>query len=126
MGNPAIWWPGVAAVPVLAGLALARRDRVAAWILAALACSWLPWAFSARKLVFIYHFLPASPFLALGLVHCLARLVERFPRTRPVAMALTSIAVLAFACFLPLLTGLPVPRAYAEALRWLKTWIFFA
>jgi dolichyl-phosphate-mannose--protein O-mannosyl transferase len=126
MGNPAIWWAGAAAVPALAGLALARRDRVAALILAALACSWLPWAFSARKLVFIYHFLPASPVLILGLVHCLARLVERFPRTRPVAMALTSIAVLAFAFFLPLLTGLPVPRAYAGALQWLSTWIFFA
>ncbi len=37
-----------------------------------------------------------------------------------------SVAVLLFALFLPLLTGIPVPRAYAEALQWLKTWIFFA
>jgi len=126
MGNPAVWWAGVAAAPALTALALVRRDRIAAWILAALLCSWLPWAFASRRLTFIYHFLPASPFLALGLAHCLDRLVDRFPRARAVAVALAATSIAVLALFLPLLTGIPVPRAYAEALRWLKTWIFFA
>lgn len=126
MGNPAVWWAGVAAAPALAALALVRRDRIAAWILAALLCSWLPWALASRRLTFIYHFLPASPFLALGLVRCLARLVDRFPRARAVPILLASASIVVFALFLPLLAGMPVPRGYAEALRWLKTWIFFA
>jgi dolichyl-phosphate-mannose--protein O-mannosyl transferase len=126
MGNPATWWLGTLAMPAVAGIALARRDRVAAWILAALAASWLPWAFAARRLTFIYHFLPAAPFLILGLVRCFERLADRFPRTRPAAIAFAFVAALVFALFLPLLTGTPVPRAYAEALRWLSTWIFFA
>jgi dolichyl-phosphate-mannose--protein O-mannosyl transferase len=126
MGNPAIWWTGALAVPAVAAIGILKRDRAAAWILVALLASWLPWAVSARSLTFIYHFLPATPFLVLGLVYCFARLAERFPRTRPVAIGFVSIAVLLFALFLPLLTGMPVPRAYAEALRWLKTWIFFA
>jgi dolichyl-phosphate-mannose-protein mannosyltransferase len=126
MGNPAIWWSGTLATPAVAAIALARRDRAAAWILAALLCSWLPWAFAARRLTFIYHFLPATPFLVLGLVRCFERLADRFPRTRPAAIAFASVTVLVFALFLPLLTGMPVPRGYAEALRWLNTWIFFA
>ena len=125
MGNPAVWWPGALALPALAALALVRRDRVAAWILVGLLAAWLPWAFAARRLTFIYHFLPATPFLALALAHGFARLADRFPRTRPAGIALASVAVLLFALFLPLLTGMPVPRPYAEALRWLETWIFF-
>ncbi len=90
-------------------------------------CSWLPWAFSARKLTFIYHFLPASPFLVLGLVHCLERLVEPLPRGQARARSRWPRSRWPRSrFFLPLLTGLPVPRAYAEALRWLSTWIFFA
>ena len=126
MGNPATWWLGTLALPAVAAIAAARRDRVAAWILVALAAAWLPWAFAARRLTFIYHFLPATPFLILGLVRCFERLADRFPRTRPAAIAFASVAALVFALFLPLLTGTPVPRAYAEALRWLSTWIFFA
>ena len=126
MGNPATWWLGTLAIPAVASIAAARRDRVAAWILVALLCSWLPWAFAARRLTFIYHFLPATPFLVLGLVRCFERLADRFPRTRPAAIAFASVAALVFALFLPLLTGMPVPRAYVEALRWLNTWIFSA
>jgi dolichyl-phosphate-mannose-protein mannosyltransferase len=125
MGNPVVWWSGLAAVPVLAASAFLRRDRVSAWLLVAFLCSWLPWALSARKLTFIYHFLPATPFLALGLAHGVHLLVERFPRARPVPIVIAAAAAAAFALFLPLLTGMPVPRAYAEALRWLSTWIFF-
>jgi dolichyl-phosphate-mannose--protein O-mannosyl transferase len=125
MGNPAIWWLGTLAVPGLAALALIRRDRIAAWILVALASAWLPWALAARRLTFIYHFLPATPFLTLGLVHGLLRLIDRIPRLKPAGIAIASVTVLLFALFLPMLTGVPVPRAYAEALRWLSTWIFF-
>ena len=126
MGNPAIWWAGTLAVPAVAAIGVLKRDRSAAWILVALLSSWIPWALAARRLTFIYHFLPATPFLIIGLVYCFARLAERFPRTRPAGIALVSVAALLFVLFLPLLTGMPVLRTYAEALQWLKTWIFFA
>lgn len=126
MGNPATWWVGAAAVPAVAVIGILKRDRIASWILVALACSWLPWAFSARTLTFIYHFLPVVPFLVLGLVYSVGNMVERFPRARPVAVAFAAVPIIVFAVFLPLLTGIPVPRVYAEALRWLSTWIFFA
>jgi len=126
MGNPAIWWSGILALPILAALALVRRDRAAGWILVAFVASWLPWALAARRLTFIYHFLPATPYLILCLVRCVQRLAERFPRTRAAGIALAAVAAMLFALYLPLLTAIPVPRAYAEALQWLKTWIFFA
>lgn len=124
MGNPAVWWPGLAAVAALAALALIRRDRAAAVILLGLAAAWLPWAFMARKLTFLYHFLPASPFLALGLAYAIGRLVERVPHAWPVPVTVAAAAVVTFGLFLPLLTGIPVPRAYVDALRWLPTWVF--
>jgi dolichyl-phosphate-mannose-protein mannosyltransferase len=126
MGNPAVFWAGTLALPALSALALARRDRIAAWILVAWLSAWLPWAIAARRLMFIYHYLPAAPFMVLGLAHCLGRLVDRFPRFKPAGIAVGAVAVVLFALFVPLLTGISVPRAYAEALRWLRTWIFFA
>jgi len=126
MGNSAIWWSGTLALPIVAALALARRDRAAGWTLVAFVASWLPWVFAARRLTFIYHFLPATPYLILGLVRCVQRLAERFPRTRGAGIALAAVAALGFTLYLPLLTGIPVSRAYAEAMQWLKTWIFFA
>jgi dolichyl-phosphate-mannose-protein mannosyltransferase len=126
MGNPAVFWAGTAAIPAAALLAIARRDRAAAWILAAFLTAWLPWAVASRSLTFIYHFLPASPFMILALALCLGRLAERFPRLRAAVLVYAGAVVVLFALFLPLLAGIPVRRGYAEALQWLGTWIFVA
>jgi dolichyl-phosphate-mannose--protein O-mannosyl transferase len=125
MGNPGVWWAGTLAVPAAAVLAVLKRDRTAAWILVAFLCSYLPWAIGVRGLTFIYHFLPAVPFMILALAYCLGRLVERFPLTRLAVIAYLVTVALIFALFLPLLSGIPVPRAYAQAMQWLGSWIFF-
>ena len=146
LGNPAAWWGGGLALLGLAGGGIRRaaaalrrpggaRGALPALraagaspvlvILAGFLTQFLPWALAPRKLTFIYHYLPCVPFLALALAWALDRLPVSAPRRRLALWGAVGTAALLFAAFLPLLTGLPVPRSYAAALRWLPTWIFY-
>jgi dolichyl-phosphate-mannose-protein mannosyltransferase len=92
LGNPAVWWPGAAALPALAAVALAdlarpqavrvrpqadrirrQADPAAAFILLAFLGQYLPWVVAPRRLVFIYHFYTCVPFLILALVYVAGR-----------------------------------------------------
>ncbi len=131
LGNPAVWWPGAAALPVLAGLALAdlrrRQGDPSAWfILLAFLGQYLPWAIAPRRLVFIYHFYTSVPFLILALVYVVGRWAETRPRGLPAAARLwPAVPVALFALFYPLLAGVPVGPLWARLLKWFGTWIFY-
>jgi len=125
MGNPAVWWVGGGAVAASAVVGWWLRDRRAAFVLTAFLAQYLPWLFSARSLLFIYHFFPAVPFMILSVTYLSRLLVERFARARGVLIAHVGAAAVLFALFLPLLTGPAVPRAYAETLHWFSSWVFF-
>ncbi len=131
LGNPAVWWPGAAALPVLGGVALAdllqRRVDPAAWIiLLAFLGQYLPWVVAPRRLVFIYHFYTCVPFLILALVYVAGRWAESRPRGLPAAARLwPAVAAGMFILFYPLLAGVPVGPVWARLLRWFGTWIFY-
>jgi dolichyl-phosphate-mannose--protein O-mannosyl transferase len=131
LGNPAVWWPGAAAVLALASTTLAdlrRRqvDSAALFILLAFLGQYLPWVIAPRRLVFIYHFFTAVPFLVLALVRLAARWAEACPRGLAAGARLW-LAVVAglFVLFYPLLAGLPVSLAWMRLMRWFGTWVFY-
>ena len=111
------------------------RSRTAWFILAGFLAQYLPWAIAPRRLTFIYHYLPCVPFLALAAGYAFDRWLAhaapgpreagRLPAPLLALWASVVLAALLFALYLPLLTGLVVPRSYAGALRWLKTWVFY-
>jgi dolichyl-phosphate-mannose-protein mannosyltransferase len=64
LGNPALWWVGLALLPLLVAGAV-RRDGRSSVPLAFLAAQYLPWLVVARP-VFSFYAVPMVPFLAAG------------------------------------------------------------
>jgi dolichyl-phosphate-mannose--protein O-mannosyl transferase len=89
IGNPAIAWASVVAVPYLAFAWWRLRDWAAGFLLVAFLGQWLPW-FAVSRPQFSFYLLPMTPFLALAVAYLLwklseARIVVRDPETRAVA-----------------------------------------
>ena len=120
--NPVLCWGGLMSLPVLGWMAIARRDRRAAFLLVGYFAELLPWVLIPR-LTFAYHYFPSALFLVLFLSYTMALLRENRPDWRTPALALTGGSALLFILFFPVLNGLEVRTDIAEALlRWLPTW----
>ena len=124
-GNPLFWWTGLGAMAAMAVKGI-RGDRMAWFILAGYLSCLLPWV-TVERCAFIYHYFPATVFLALALGRCLRdcqrRSLTRRDYTGPI---LASGCALLFALFYPALSGLTYTTAYGNAvLRWfLGYWPF--
>jgi dolichyl-phosphate-mannose-protein mannosyltransferase len=75
IGNPAIAWASVIAVPYLALAWFRMRDWRGGLLLLAFLGQWLPW-FLVDRPQFSFYLLPMSPFLALGVAYLLWKLSE--------------------------------------------------
>lgn len=122
MGNPAVWWSGlIALIALLLMCAWSRRAR-RSWliVLIGFASQFLPWVLVPRS-TFIYHYFASVPFIIL----CTALALGRIRRKNPAAYQwsaslLLMLALILFAAFYPLESGLPVAKSYAKYLRWFK------
>ena len=117
-GNPLFWWTGLGAMAAMAVKGI-RGDRMAWFILAGYLSCLLPWV-TVQRCAFIYHYFPATVFLALALGRCLRdcqrRSLTRRDRTGPV---LAACCALLFILFYPPLSGMTYSGAYGNALlRW--------
>jgi dolichyl-phosphate-mannose--protein O-mannosyl transferase len=124
MGNPAIWWAGIAAF----GFSLYSLLRRKAWIMlvpiVAFLSLYIPWTLVPR-LTFLYHYFPMVPFLILFLVYSLKTITERYKHGHTVSVAYLIVAGLLFAMFYPVLSGMVVSKEYVNfGLRWFQSWIF--
>ena len=124
-GNPLFWWTGLGAMAAMVAKGI-RGDRMAWFILAGYLSCLLPWV-TVERCAFIYHYFPATVFLALALGRCLRdcqrRSLTRRDYTGPI---LASGCGILFALFYPALSGLTYTTAYGNAvLRWfLGYWPF--
>ncbi|MGH7611114.1 MAG: phospholipid carrier-dependent glycosyltransferase [Candidatus Dormibacteria bacterium] len=134
LGNPAIFWLGLAALACCLYLTARRRDRLAAFILLGFLFDWLVlWSWPSR-ILFFYEILEALPFTCLALAYCCTRLATiraavQLGRVRlgpyslaPLAGATTLAVILAFAYFYPLWTGAPIPSNDFFQHIWLSGW----
>ena len=122
MGNPAVWWFGLAAlIYIFARLCLDRRaHRSHMMTVIGFASQFLPWVLVPRS-TFIYHYFASVPFIIIASALALEELRKVSPRAyKAVATALLVAAAALFAAFYPLESGLPCPREYARHLRWFK------
>ncbi|MEO5359597.1 MAG: phospholipid carrier-dependent glycosyltransferase [Nitrospirota bacterium] len=127
MGNPAVWWLGIAAVAVVLGAALAgkRADAGVLVIITGLCAQYLPWA-AVPRLTFIYHFYASVPFVIFCITYVIKWLEERKNGMRWLTYGYITVTVLLFTAFYPILTGIPVSKAYVKAaLRWFDGWTFY-
>ena len=119
LGNPLIFWTGIIAVSYVIGKFLEERKKGYFLILIGYFIFWLPWIFTPR-LMFLYHYLPALPFLAICLGISLAAIYGTKFKFLSVIILLIFIA--AFFYFYPITSGVPIDPASIDKYMWLKTW----
>ena len=122
--NPLLCWGGLMSLFVLLYMAVARRDKKAAFLLVTYGAQLLPWVFITRT-TFEYHYFPCAVFLTLCLGYVFALMCENDRRARPIMLAMTGISVVLFVVFYPALSGKPVNNFNATSyMKWLPTWPF--
>lgn len=131
LGNPALWWSAVVAVPYLLIEWAGRRDWRAGAILCGFAAAWVPWLvlFNGRT-VFQFYAVVIAPFACLAVAYGLGRILgstDASPRRRTVGAAVVAgylgIALLAAAFFIPVWTAEPMSYADWAQRMWFKSWI---
>lgn len=122
LGNPALWWPALAAVPVLVWSLLDRRRRSASSVLLGFGgLLVLPWLLVPNP-GFAFYLAPVVPFAALGLAQSVL-VVIRHMRLTNWLPTLSAVALIACAVWLaPLWFAMPLDPAALDARRWLDSW----
>jgi dolichyl-phosphate-mannose-protein mannosyltransferase len=124
IGNPLIWWTGLAALIGTAIVSLRRQDRRGLFIFAGYLSILLPWAVAPRSITFLYHYFGCVPFMILAIVYMASYFMEDNPKVKKYINAYVILAILVFAAFYPAMTGIKVSVDYIELLRWLPSWWF--
>jgi dolichyl-phosphate-mannose--protein O-mannosyl transferase len=125
MGNPAIWWFGTLAVILVLLTSSKLRDGGGFYIVAMIACQYLPFAFIHRS-TYIYYFYAVTPFMILAIVYTLQRGFKRSEVSIRMLCYMYLVLVVALFCmFYPALAGLELPRVYVyKYLMWYRKWVF--
>jgi dolichyl-phosphate-mannose-protein mannosyltransferase len=124
MGNPAIWWIGIAAVILSIHIRMKTKDKVITFILVGLAAEYLPWI-GVPRLTFIYHFFASVPFVILCITYVIKHWREHAGLTPRAVYVYLGAVLLLFVMFYPVLSGAAVSKAYVDHfLRWFPSWIF--
>ncbi len=122
MGNPAVWWFGLAALifVILRMAWLRRAPRRYVMVVIAFASQFLPWVIVPRS-TFIYHYFASVPFIIIASVLLLDWIRSRSPQGFAAASGLLlGTALVLFVGFYPLESGLPCSKEYAKYLRWFR------
>ncbi len=115
MGNPAVWWVGLAAmIFAISRLFINDGERDRRYVLVAIGylSQLVPWMFVSRS-IFIYHYFASVPFMIVGIV----LLLDWIRKKNVQAFKVTAIVYLCivlgfFILFYPLVSGMPVPVDY--------------
>lgn len=122
-GNPLVWWIGIPAFLMVLYLAVIYRDKKAGFLTLSYLSQYLPWILIGRC-VFIYHYFPSVPFVALMIGYCMKKIVDWKPKLKPVMFVYAGLAVVLFIMFYPVLTGIAVNPSYVDKfLRWFDSWV---
>lgn len=122
IGNPLLFWFFIPVVLFTFWKAVAGRDRLARFLLAAVALSWLPWVLLSR-VQFFHYFYPVMPFFAV-MTAGLLRTLWNQGRWGQITAGLYLAALAGmFLYWYPLLTGYPVSEAYFRQHMWFRSWI---
>lgn len=142
MGNPFLWWFGVAALLFLLGMLIAQvaipsiqQKRVAfpqklsadIWIALYLVLNYainlLPWV-KVTRCVFIYHYMTAVVFAFLAIAWFVDQCLRSYyPPLRVVGVSVAFLIIAAFIFWMPIYLGLPLSSEAYKWRMWFKSWI---
>src|SRR5574344_110107 len=106
-GNPAIFWTAAVAMVILLYYVFIKHEKRAIFILVAFLSLWIPYAFITR-IMFLYHFFPASIFYILGLVYFFFAHDQNKIIGRIILPLLIAVIFFTFVFYYPTISGLLV------------------
>ncbi len=120
--NIVVFWGGLVGMGAIVRRALSTRAAALAVVVGAAIIQLAPWI-AVGRVVFIYHYLPVVPFLAIALAWLLTNGLRESSYQKAVAglVALGSIAF--FVAVLPMLEGWSMPVSYLDAARRWLSWV---
>lgn len=122
-GNPLVWWAGIPAAIYMLYLIWKERDKKAAFLVVAYLAQYAPWFFVDR-VIFIYHYFPSVPFVAIMLAYSFFRFAGENKIRQRAVFGYVAAAILLFVMFYPVLTGIPASWDYIKSwLIWFKSWV---
>lgn len=114
MGNPAVFWGGLAAVVWGIYYAYVNKIKSLGLVIFSYLVFFVPWALSPR-IMFLYHYLPSIPFLAIATGYFLKR-------TPKAIIPFFLIAGILFIYFFPHWTGMTIPQSLDSLYYWFPSW----
>ena len=122
IGTPVLWWAGVFAIAVTAGLFIVSKDRIAAFILAGIVSTYLPWFFIQGRTMFYFYAISILPFLILALIYTFNWALKYKDYRKYIGIFIIVVAI-NFIYFLPIFLGIQIPYADWLDRMWLPSWI---
>ncbi|HXF73564.1 MAG TPA: phospholipid carrier-dependent glycosyltransferase [Actinomycetota bacterium] len=128
MGNPAVFWGSLLAIPYALSAWARRRDWRAGFVALSALALYLPW-FAVSRPQFLFYMTPIVPSLVLALTYGLRDLAAaRLAGSRahpwlPLAVGFVALSVGLFAFFWPVLTARPIGQEAWELRSWFPTWV---
>lgn len=114
MGNPFVFWFGIASVAVSAVYAYIEKNKSLGLVVFSYLIFFVPWAASPR-IMFLYHYLPSTPFMCMAVGYVLRHSPKLIYLVVPVCL-------LAFLYFYPHWAGLQVPLWLDRSYYWVTSW----
>jgi len=129
VGNPLIWWAGLAALCFAIWRLVVKNDSIGMIVGAGVLIGWLPWEQYAHRTIFTFYSVAMAPFVVMTLAWALERFARpdhlegRYSRRRGLAVGWFLVAVLSVAAFFyPVWTAQTIPSWYQLIHGWLPTW----
>ncbi|WP_138498515.1 dolichyl-phosphate-mannose--protein mannosyltransferase [Nostoc sp. PA-18-2419] len=142
MGNPFLWWFGMAAMLFLVGMlvsqvviAWVKEKRfsvpatvgvdtwIALYIVINYAANLLPWI-KVTRCVFIYHYMCAVIFVFIALAWFVDQCLRSYyQQLRALGVTITFIILVAFIFWMPVYLGLPLSPHDYKLRMWFNSWI---
>ena len=113
-GNPVIFWFGLFSVILSFMISAKEKNKKLGFVIFSYLVFFLPWIMSPR-IMFLYHYLPSIPFLAIASGFVL----RRFPKA---VVFLLSIGLLSFVYFYPHWIGMRIPIWLDNSYYWFSSW----
>ena len=142
MGNPFLWWFGVAAILFLVGMLVSQlvifwvKEKhfsvpatlsvdtwIALYLVINYAANLLPWV-KVTRCVFIYHYMCALVFVFLAIAWFVDQCLRSYyQQLRAVGVTITFIILVAFIFWMPVYLGLPLSHNGYKLRMWFNSWI---
>ncbi|MBG1241015.1 phospholipid carrier-dependent glycosyltransferase [Nostoc sp. NZL] len=142
MGNPFLWWFGVAAMWFLVGMLVSQavipwvKEKrfsmpatlsvdtwIALYLVINYAANLLPWV-KVTRCVFIYHYMCAVVFIFLAIAWFVDQCLRSYyQQLRALGITITFIILLAFIFWMPVYLGLPLSPDGYKLRMWFNSWI---